>query len=160
MGENLAFNAVSPYDRNSRDSDDILVELSNFFRVIVESFDKIFKKYGVSRTKFNVLLILGREKEEGLSLSHIGERMRVSKANITKLIDRMEKENLVERRYDKKDRRIVRAKLTLKGEELFKEIFPKYKEQWQRIISALEDEEKDHLIMILRKIEKRIFENG
>ncbi|KXG76955.1 HTH-type transcriptional regulator MhqR [Fervidicola ferrireducens] len=160
MGENLTFNAVSPNDRNSKDSDDILVELSNFFRVIVESFDKIFKKYGVSRTKFNVLLILGKGKEEGLSLSQIGERIRVSKANITKLIDRMEKENLVERRYDKKDRRIVRAKLTLKGEELFKEIFPKYKEQWQKIISALENEEKDHLIMILRKIEKRIFENG
>ncbi|MGB9812932.1 MAG: MarR family winged helix-turn-helix transcriptional regulator [Thermovenabulum sp.] len=160
MNNSLAFDGVIPYEEKMNNSDDLLVELSNFFRVIVDSFDEIFKKYGISRSKFNVLLILGKEKEEGLSLSQIGERMKVSKANITKLIDRMEKENLVERKYDKRDRRIVRAELTLKGKELFRVIFPEYKEQWQRIISALENEEKDYLIMILKKIEKRIFENG
>jgi DNA-binding MarR family transcriptional regulator len=73
------------------------------------------KEYEITPTQYNVLRILRGSLPEGLTCSEIGRRMVKSVPDVTRLIDRMEILNWVERQRDKGDRRVVMIKLTPEG---------------------------------------------
>jgi len=59
-----------------------------------------------------------------LTQKELGKKLLRSGGNITLVIDNLEKNNLVKRKKDKKDRRKYFIKLTTKGGKLYKDIFP------------------------------------
>lgn len=72
---------------------------------------------GVSHQMFEVLLILGRAGEAGLSMRALAQERVLSTGGATRLVDRMESAGLVERVAEPGDRRGRRVRLTSKGEE-------------------------------------------
>ena len=79
-----------------------------------------FAAYGLTDVQFNLLSLLHRESpdepgEEGLSQAQISERMLVNRANITSLVDRMEKAGLVRRTAHRNDRRYNIIKLAVRS---------------------------------------------
>ena len=77
-------------------------------------------------------------------------------ANITCVVDNLEKDLLVTRVHSKRDRRIILAELTVKGRELIEKILPDFESKTDDIMSRLSDEEKDQLVKLLDKF----FSNG
>lgn len=73
-------------------------------------------KYDVTAPQTFVMLDVNNF--EGSSIKDIASRIELDSSAITGLIDRLEKENLVERRDDPNDRRGTRVFLTEKGREL------------------------------------------
>jgi DNA-binding MarR family transcriptional regulator len=68
---------------------------------------------------FEIMHVL---KEEGkLHVAEIGERLQVAKAQMTHLIDKLVELDLVERKTDAADRRILNIDLTKKGKNLLEE---------------------------------------
>jgi len=59
-----------------------------------------------------------------MPLKKIGEKLFVSGANITCVVDNLEKEDLVRRVPSNIDRRIIMAELTPKGQEKIAKLFP------------------------------------
>jgi DNA-binding MarR family transcriptional regulator len=57
-------------------------------------------------------------KEDGLKVVELGRRSGLETSTMTGLIDRMERDGLVERRDDENDRRVQRINLTEKGREV------------------------------------------
>jgi MarR family 2-MHQ and catechol resistance regulon transcriptional repressor len=55
----------------------------------------------------------------------LAEKVLKSAGNMTTVVDNLERRGLVERRRDGSDRRVVTVHLTVKGEELVREVFPK-----------------------------------
>ncbi len=76
----------------------------------------------------------------------------VTGANITCVVDNLEKENLVQRVHSSNDRRIVNAELTSRGREKMESIFPDYLNHISEAVSFLPHEEQKLLNRILQKI--------
>ncbi|WP_457029674.1 MarR family winged helix-turn-helix transcriptional regulator [Kitasatospora sp. P5_F3] len=72
---------------------------------------------GITHLTFEVLLILGRAGEPGLSMRAIGQEQVLTTGGVTRLVDRMEAAGLVDRAEDPGDRRGRLVRLTRLGEE-------------------------------------------
>jgi DNA-binding MarR family transcriptional regulator len=72
---------------------------------------------GISHLMFEVLLILGRAGEPGLSMRAVAQEQVLTTGGATRLVDRMEAAGLVERSEDPDDRRGRLVRLTALGEE-------------------------------------------
>jgi MarR family transcriptional regulator, organic hydroperoxide resistance regulator len=77
---------------------------------------------------------------------------------ITLIIDRMEKDGLVSRVRDLKDRRALRLLVSPKGQKLYEQALKPSRELPRVILSALTAEELKTLIQILDKIRQKTFE--
>jgi DNA-binding MarR family transcriptional regulator len=74
--------------------------------------EALFKESALSPTQFNVLRILRSAGETGMPCGQICGQMITRDPDMTRLLDRMEKRELIARRRDRDDRRIVRARIT------------------------------------------------
>ena len=62
-------------------------------------------------------------EKDGCTLTEIGNRAQIDNSSLTTMVDKLEKECLVERRLYAQDRRVVTLYLTEKGRELATKIF-------------------------------------
>lgn len=114
--------------------------------------------YGITGVQLNLLMMLGHQDPDGqgLSQARISEMMLVNRANITSLVDRMEKAGFVIRTAAEGDRRFNMVKLTSKGKKLLEKVEPVYGREVTRIMSVLTDAEKARLIKMLEKVRAAI----
>lgn len=88
-------------------------------------------KTGLSTTQYNLLRILRGSHPEGLTCGEVAERMINRDPDVTRLVDRLEKRQLVTRKRDSGDRRVVKIYIakaglaTLKSLDKTAEQFPK-----------------------------------
>src|SRR5438105_14294774 len=75
------------------------------------------KPDALSGNQYNVLRIL-RGSPDGLTCGEIASRMITRDPDITRLLDRLEKRNLISRCRETKDRRMVMARITPDGLKL------------------------------------------
>ena len=78
---------------------------------------QVLKTEDLSATQYNVLRIL-RGAPEGLPCGEIGSRMITRDPDITRLLDRLEKRELISRSRETTDRRMVMARITPEGLKL------------------------------------------
>lgn len=108
--------------------------------------------FGLSKSTFNVLMLLRHGPEEGMQLHELGELLLVSRANITGLVDHLEREGYVTRAVDGQDRRVRRARITGRGKALLDEFVPVHFGNLKRLLGDLSGEEKEMLLALLRKM--------
>lgn len=71
---------------------------------------------GITYPQYLVLLVLW--EQDGVSVSEIGERLKLGTGTLTPLIKRLEAQKILERERDDKDERVVRVWLTPQGVKL------------------------------------------
>lgn len=76
---------------------------------------ELLKEAELSPAQFNVLRILRGAGEDGLTCGEIGERLITRDSDVTRLLDRLEKQGWVSRERSRQDRRVVLARLTERG---------------------------------------------
>ena len=120
--------------------------------------DDFFGRFGLTDVQFNLMNLLYYEsgKENGLSQAQLSDMMLVNRANVTALVDRMEKAGLVVRTSRANDRRYNIIKLTAKGKSLYTKVEPLYLEQVQSVMSTLSAAGIKHLTEELEKIRSRL----
>jgi MarR family transcriptional regulator, organic hydroperoxide resistance regulator len=87
-------------------------------------FQQLLKQRGLTEPQYNVLRILRGAGRDGLRCAEIGERMINRDPDITRLLDRLERQHLIERRRDGSDRRVIHACISASGARLLKELDP------------------------------------
>ena len=87
-----------------------------------------------------------------LSQGELGQKILKSNANLTTVVDSLEKKLLVMRDRSTSDRRVVTVTLTAEGEELIAKVFPRHAEIVAREFEVLSDEEKVQLGALLKKL--------
>lgn len=107
--------------------------------------------YGLSTTQFFLLTAL--YKEDGMLISALASKVALDKATLTGLLDRMERDDLAERRDDPGDRRAIRVHLTAKAEGLREELTELYHDNNGMFLSLLSQEEKDVFEWVVNKLE-------
>ena len=99
--------------------------------VMTQLLTDLLKPSGLSPTQYNVLRILRGASGKGVCCREIGERLITRDPDVTRLIDRLEKRNLLLRTRDKEDRRFVTIQLTPGGLELINQLDEPI-EKWNR----------------------------
>ena len=101
--------------------------------------------------QFGVLEIL--LKTGPVPLKRISEEMMVTGANITCVVDNLEKEGFVRRIHSKEDRRVILAELTATGKTKIDSVMPQYIENMSTITSILTEHEQKELTKLLGKLQ-------
>ena len=105
-------------------------------------------------------LVLGPIWEnEGISHKEISEYSLKDKTSVTKIIDTLEKKNLVVRVPDQLDHRIKRVVLSNKGKKLFLEVIPVMELTRDQLRKGITDKEIELLRSVLSKIYKNSITN-
>src|SRR5262245_16123879 len=94
--------------------------------------EQLLKFHGLTRTQYNVLRILRGAEPEGLPCKSVGERMISHDPDMTRLLDRMEKRQLIVRERQKDDRRVVKTRITASGLEILKKLDQPVREMHKR----------------------------
>lgn len=102
---------------------------------------------------YDLLLELDLAEGNRLRLYDLGERMVLSRSNLTRLCDRLEKEGLILREQCAEDRRGLFAALTPPGAELRRAMWSVYKQAVEQHFSAhLTDSEASELASVLMRL--------
>ncbi|WP_019011578.1 MarR family winged helix-turn-helix transcriptional regulator [Deinococcus aquatilis] len=80
-----------------------------------EETEQLLKDEGLTLTQFNVLRILRGSSEDALTCGEIAERLLNKDPDVTRLLDRMEKQGLIARARSEKDRRVLLTHLSPHG---------------------------------------------
>lgn len=93
------------------------LELLRTADMLSRNLSDVLKAEDLSSTQYNVLRIL-RGAPDGLPCGEIGSRMITRDPDITRLLDRLEKRDLISRHRETKDRRMVMARISPDGIQL------------------------------------------
>lgn len=96
----------------------LIVNLHLTYVRLTESFQNLLKDYNITATQYNVLRILRGQKQVPASIGLIKERMIERNSDISRVIDRLLKKNLIERKENKLDRRQRDIIINQKGLDL------------------------------------------
>jgi len=146
----MSTHAAAPTDRRTASALKLWVVLSRAYGAIADRLNARMAKTGLTDTEFGALEALYHKGP--LLLGELQRSILVSSGGITYVVDRLERQGLVERRPCSTDRRARYAALTPKGERLMEEIFPGHAEQVRLALGGLNEEEKQHATTLLRKL--------
>ncbi len=124
---------------------------------IKSKIEAVCIKYGITISQFNVLRILNGKYPEGYPRCDIISRMIDPAPDVTRLIDRLIKQGLVERYASTEDRRLSIARITNKGRAVLNKIKPKIDELNSLISGTLNIAERKQLSILLEKVYSNLF---
>lgn len=125
-------------DGKGRIKEEVLYNLAACYVLVERKISHFLAPYDLSPVKMNALLMIKHVgKKEGLPQVEIGKRMIVSAGNITRLIDRLENEKLVEHFSKPGDRRVKLIRITKKASDLLDKVWPIYKAEVEKIVSIM-----------------------
>ena len=118
---------------------------------------RLDKACGLPALHFHVLQTLAQASDGRLRLQELADAVRHSQSGTTRLVDRMEKEGLLERINCESDRRVTWAMLTKKGTQAHQQAFP----IWQGFLEdhlrkGLTTDEAETLKALLLKLQKTL----
>ena len=108
---------------------------------LAQQAEQLVKSNGLTGAQYNVLRILRGAEPDGLACSTISERMISHDPDMTRLLDRMEKRNLITRQRQTDDRRVVKTRITSDGLDLLKELDHPVRELHKRQFAHLGNEQ-------------------
>jgi len=119
-------------------------------RAIEAYAHKSIEHLGLGVTDFAVLEALLHKGP--LLINDLGKRVLLTSGSITAAVDRLEKQELVERRNDPVDRRARLVHLTPSGLKLIKKAFAQHEEDIDQLMSGLPVRERTQLVAWLRQL--------
>lgn len=128
----------------------VFVVLSRAYKTLMDYVRQDVKQYGLNLTEFAVLELLYHKGSQ--TIQQIGNRILLASGSITYVVDQLSKKGLLKRRPCEEDRRVIHVELTEKGKEMFGQIFPKHQHAIHRALHDLSSEEKEILILLLKKL--------
>lgn len=111
--------------------------------------------YGLSDAKLELLGALCCRERGRACLHALSEELGVTRPNVTKLVDGLERGGLVERMPHPSDGRMVHAHLTDRGRELAGDALPGRLAVIERIWDALGDDDLERLVALLDAVAPR-----
>src|SRR5476649_1542982 len=122
-----------PYRSQNRE---ILFTISDVGRLLRTYADQKARRFGQTRAQWAVLLKL--ELYEGLKQSDLAEELDIQPITLTRLVDRLCENGLIERRADPNDRRAKRLYLTAAARPLLERISVHVEELAETVLAGVD----------------------
>ncbi len=104
----------------------------------------------VTPRQINALLVL--YLKDNLTMGELGQEVYLAESAVTRLVTRLVNLNLVRRRGDEKDRRVVRVSLTTYGRQLASLVFERRTLRFNNLADRLDATERQMLIQSLQSV--------
>jgi DNA-binding MarR family transcriptional regulator len=91
-----------------------------------------------------------------MTMGELATRCGITEKTITGVVDRLEREEYVQRERSEEDRRVVHVKLTRKGQSTFGRLNVEIRQRMADLLSLIEPEDRLVLVRILRTISERM----
>ncbi len=104
----------------------------------------------ITPRQINALLVL--YMKENLTMGELGQEIYLAESAVTRLVSRLVNLNLVRRKGDEKDRRVVRVSLTTYGRQLATLVFDRRTLRFNNLADRLDAEERQMLIQSLQSV--------
>jgi DNA-binding MarR family transcriptional regulator len=129
------------------------IALTRAFISLNDAMTKFLQPQGLelSRAQYNFLAVLSVAEDNRLSLSEMAREIGVSSPYVTKLVDALEREDLVERVTSPIDRRITHVHLTAEGKQRCETIVPVFLRFVAQLAESLSFEERAQLRSLVAK---------
>ena len=132
--------------------------LHDVTRLMKKLFDRKMSTLNLTRSQWWVLNFL--YFNEGINQSDFSILLDIEKAPLSRLLLRMEKKGWIERRNDKKDKRIKNLFLTKNIKPLIIDMRDMANSTRKRALSGLSDKEQTLLRQSLKKIKQTLSQNN
>ncbi len=120
---------------------------------VLEGLGAHLARNGTSQGRFLVLMLLDRAcVSNGMLPSEIADKLGVTRATVTGLLDGLEKDDLISRQMHPEDRRAFCIELTTKGRAFLAELLPDHYRRVAGLMAHLSDEERRQLVALLAKV--------
>lgn len=149
--------AEEGFDVNAQNICILEKDLRHIAAIIKQKGREILTNYTITPPQFIALQWL--DELGDMTIGDLSNRMYLAFSTTTDLIDRMEKNELVQRVRDTADRRVVRIHLLPEGEKIIREVIEKRQLYLVDIVSDFEDEEIQQLSELLQKLYVRMNED-
>lgn len=128
--------------------------LINLFFILNRSLHKHLQQARVIRScSFLQFLTVKLVHEEGeVRMKDMARILSITPASVTSLVDGLVTMDLLERIADRRDRRIVRLRLTATGRRLLDDTESRAKRQMRSIFSRLSSSDRSSLVSVLEKL--------
>ncbi len=137
------------------DLDDCIAFITNkSAKKLADEFNRRLQENGTTRVQWIALFYIGKAGE--ISQKELSDYMDIKESSMARLIDRMEKEELVERRKDSEDRRITKIILTDKGKFLKEELMPRGQEFQDDVLKGISKENLEIFKEVLQRMTDNI----
>jgi len=110
----------------------------------------ILSDFNITVPQFTALQILINNGD--MTISELSQKMDLACSTITDLIDRMEKTNLVRRRKDEQDKRVVRVEVLQEGHDILSKVLEKRIEFLTDKLKGVAEDDKQALRTALENL--------
>ncbi len=117
------------------------------------------KDYRLTQTQSNLLLYLARNDDHKITQREIERFMDCTNPTITGILNRLEKNDFIVRKNSDEDARSKCVELSEKAKQMHREIEEVITLNEARLLSCLEEDERDSLRSLLRKLLLGITQN-
>jgi MarR family transcriptional regulator, transcriptional regulator for hemolysin len=125
-------------------SREIAVNIMDVARMLRTYADQRARQFGISRAQWVVLIRLDRS--EGLKQSELAEILDLQPISLTRLLDRLAENGLIERRPDPNDRRANRLYLTPAARPLIGQLAALGSDMMDEVLAGLDGKAHERLL--------------
>ena len=145
-----------PNSQNLKSDIDIGMLMSQVDRLCTKKFVQNARKFGMDISQDQWMVIGPIWKQKGISQKEIAEYCGKDKTSVTKIIDTLEKKNLLVRYSDQIDQRIKRVVLSNKGKNLMKNVMPVIEQHRNDLLEGIKSKEIETFKIVLKKIHNNL----
>lgn len=145
-------NKKKPFESIEQEAGLNLIRTASF---MTEPVERLFRAHRLSEATYNALRILRGSGQSGRACSEIGRDMVTRVPDVTRIVDRLEKEGWATRCRVPEDRRVVLIKITDKGLAVLNKLDEPIRKLHQEQFSHMTKSEIIELTRLLEKARSR-----
>ncbi len=127
-----------------------LYNLNRTSATYIDVMSKALKEIGMNQNQWRILGILGDKNPS--TVTGIARRGVLKMSTLTRMLDRMERDGLVQRSLWKEDKRVVQVKITAKGKRALDKILAVAANVYKKSFEGISDAEAKRLMKTLAKM--------
>ncbi len=122
------------------------------YNLISDEISTYLGDFGLTPAKLNVLMFIKHQGgKTGISQVEISKKLIVTPSNMTRVLDKLGKEKLIERLAHDGDRRVNLIRVTDKASKLLDAAWPGYKEKLRNLMSGVKQDDQKALAQLIVK---------
>ena len=130
--------------------------LGRTVKMVDHQLHEALQKGGFDLTKEQMMILKKLCDEDGLNQNELAYLTYRDKSSLARLLSKMEKKNLIERKPAEADKRVNQVFITSNGKKIFERTKPFISDLIERMEHALSETEKEQIITILKKVQTNL----
>ena len=137
---------INLYFENQTEDAKLIYTIGILWSQISTRLETVLSKFDLNIAKFNILMIIKHAgTKEGIQQNEISKRLLVTASNITKLLDKLEKDGMITRNSKENDRRVKLIMITDSASKLLDKAWKIYQKEVNAITAKMPEKEAKRL---------------